>query len=281
MNYNGKKVAITGSTGFLGKHLVRGLKAQGATVIELHGDVRDHATFSERLDHTYDYLFHFGAPSSQVLFKRRALYCAETTLLGFIHAANVSKRLGIRLIYPSTGLLSSPHTNEYARCKKVCEQMALGEGLDALGVRVFGTYGPGEGHKADYASVPYLFIRDALEGRQPVVFGDGHQKRDFVFVEDTVNGILQLAERCAEPLIDLGFGKSYSFNDLLFMIADVTGQEIDPIYHPKPGGYVDETVALTEELHRYYQPKIDLREGIERTVLYEQGNRHDNDKSSD
>lgn len=267
MNYQGKKVAITGASGFLGRHLVKGLTAKGATVIPLTGDVRDIHTFTDRMDHSYDYLFHFGAPSSQVLFKRRPMYCAESTLLGFIHAANVSKRFGVRLIYPSTGLLSSDRTNEYARCKSVQEQIHLGENLDALGIRIFGTYGPGESHKADYASVPYLFVRDVLEGRQPVVFGDGNQKRDFIFVEDTVEGVLALAERCPEPIIDLGFGKSYSFNEVLAAVTQATGRDVEPIHQAKPGGYVEETVASTQELHRYYQPKITLREGIERTVI--------------
>ncbi len=285
MNYRGKKVAITGVPGFIGSALADRLEqlikpesdnsfdvpGQYKFVKVLEGDVRDPKTF-KNLDHTFDYLFHFGAPSSQVLFGRQPAYCIESTLKGLMNAADAARRHGIRLIYPSTGLLSQGKFNEYAMCKKISEDYISGLGIDALGIRIFATYGPGEGHKADYASVPYLFARDMVEGRAPEVFGKGNQVRDFIYITDVVEAIVQLAERCHDDVIDLGSGKPISFNHILKELKVLTGGP-DPVYVEAPGTYVMETGANPAELHKYYVPRVTFAEGLARLVDHLRGDR--------
>lgn len=263
MDYTRKKVAITGSTGFIGSSLAKELKSAGAMVLELHGDVRSRKTF-EQLDHTFDYLFHFGAPSSQVLFNRQPLLSGEVTIMGFLNALGECRRYGIKLIYPSTGLLSSDRENEYARCKKVCEDMAVGS--DALGIRIFGTYGPGESHKRDYASVPYLFAREIANGRSPVIFGDGKQSRDFIYIDDTVAGIMTLAEKCNEPTIDLGSGMPVTFEWLVETINHKYSHERkEPVFIDKPQGYVNETEADLTKTRPLFMGTVGIEEGLKRT----------------
>lgn len=284
MNYHGKRIAITGASGFLGRALADRLEllakpkddnsfpvpGQYKFVTVLEGDVRDPKTF-KRLDHTFDYLFHFAAPSSQVLFKRKPAYCIESTLKGLMNAANACQAHGIRLVFPSTGLLSQDRFNEYAHCKKISEDYVAGLGIDALAVRIFATYGPGEGHKADYASVPYLFARDMVEGRAPVIFGDGKQSRDFIFIDDVVNAVVRLAEECHEPVVDVGSGLPVSFNHLIKLINQELfhgdkGSYIEPQYDNVPAGYVQETGADPTRMARYWQPQFDLEAGIKRLV---------------
>lgn len=267
MNYKGKNVAITGHDGFIGSALVKELQAKGANVVALLGDVRDPETFSV-IDYTYDYLFHFGAPSSQILFKRQPMNSAEVTIRGFLNAAKACRENGVRLIYPSTGLLSSDRENEYARCKKVCEDIAAGENLNALGIRIFATYGPGEDHKADYASVPFLFARDMVLGRSPVIFGDGQQSRDFIYIDDVVYGILMLAEKCMLPTIDLGSGVNVTFNEIVEQINARDGNDIKAKYTDSPKGYVKETSAKVLDLHSYYLPMTSFTQGIKLLVEY-------------
>lgn len=263
MNYKGKNVVVTGATGFIGTYLTAVLRQEGATVNCPDGDVRDKSTFSRYIDHRTDYLFHFAAPSSQILFKRQPYHSAEVTLKGFMNALEVTQQHGVKLVYPSTGLLSSDQVNEYARCKKVCEEMAAG--TDALGIRIFATYGPGEGHKKDYASVPYLFARDMVAGRQPVIYGKGDQSRDFIYITDCVSAILEIAERCPNPTIDLGWGASAIFNEIVSVINKILGTDIKPIYLEKPDGYVDDTFS-SMDAHHYYKPKVALIEGLTHTI---------------
>ncbi len=261
MNYEKKKVALTGARGFIGKALKEQLEFEGATVVVLDGDIRDRRTF-DVLDFSFDYLFHFAAPSSQVQFKRMPSYCIQTTLSGFMNAATAAKRHGIRLVYPSTGLLSMGEANEYARCKKICEDYAAGKNMDAIGIRIFATYGPGEAHKRDYASVPYLFARDMVNGKSPTIFGDGKQVRDFIYIDDVVTSILVLAEECPDAVVDVGSGEQVSFNRLVEIINKDQDDTIEPIYVEKPGGYVLETAANPSRLHDFYTPAINIEQGI-------------------
>jgi UDP-glucose 4-epimerase len=268
MNYKGKKVAVTGATGFIGGKLVKALEARGATVIKLNGDTRDSRTFG-LLDYTCDYLFHFAAPSSQTLFKRKTAYCIETTIKGHMAAAKAAAHHGIRFIYPSTGLLSSDQPlNEYAMCKKILEDFTINMGMDSLGLRIFASYGPGEDHKADYASVPFLFARDMVLDKQPVIFGDGEQMRDFIFIDDVITAVLVLAEECPEKIMDVGSGVRHSFNEIVRQINLYLNQNIKPVYIEKPAGYVQETAANTDKMREYVDPITPFDVGLQKMIDY-------------
>ncbi len=271
MYYAHKRILLTGATGFLGQAIGEALKKEGADVIAFDGDIRDFPDFVDYIDHSLDYVFHFADPSSQILFNRQARYAAETTINSFLNVSRLCQDNGVRLIYPSTGLLSQGKTNQYARCKAVCEDIHLGSNLDALAIRIFATYGPGEQHKRDYASVPYLFARDMVAGKQPVVYGDGNQRRDFIFIEDVVKAVLVMAEECTEPIIDLGSGQANTFNQVIQMINEAlfsgdTANYIKPIYVPAPANYVEETGANLDAMRKYFRPMVALDEGIKATV---------------
>lgn len=265
MNYNNKKVAVTGYNGFIGSALISAITDAGALIDVVNGDIRKAETF-KHLNQSYDYLFHFAAPSSQVQFKRNPVFCIESTIKGIINAGEACRKHGIRLIYPSTGLLSSDRYNEYAMCKKLCEDYIQGLGIDALGIRIFATYGPGEDHKADYASVPFIFGRDMAAGKSPIIFGDGKQERDFIYIDDVVQSILHLAEECYDPIVDVGSGEPYTFNALINMINTVLGTKIEPVFIDKPGGYVQETEADPTRLHDFYKPQIKMIDGISKML---------------
>ena len=264
MSYKAE-IALTGHSGFLGSSLASALEFEGATIKRLQGDTRDPATF-EQMSYDTEYLFHFGAPSSQVLFNRQRDYCVDVTINGFRNALRACEQHGIKLIYPSTGLLSHGETNEYARAKQVTEDLAAKAKCDILGLRIFGTYGPGEGAKKDYASVPYLFLRDMLQDRQPIIFGDGEQKRDFIYIEDTIKSVLAVSDKLSSQIVDIGSGQSYTFNEIVGYINGLLSTEIKPQYVEKPAEYINATDADISVLSRYYQPGIVMKEGLKRII---------------
>lgn len=253
MNYEGKRALVTGARGFLGGLIANALEAKDCDVNRFRGDVRDKRSLSACIDPSLDYVFHFGCPSSQVLFKRQPRFCLETTVTSFLHLSDLCSRSGTRLVYPSTGLLSLGKDNEYARAKKVLEDLHLSSGIDALGLRIFAAYGPNERHKRDYASMPYLFARDVWNMRRPVVWGDGLQERDLIYQDDVVHAVLVLAEHASEPIIDIGSGKPVTALDTVRMAIFVFGQNntLQPKFFPAPRGYIERTVADPRVMQSY------------------------------
>ena len=267
MDYSRKNCAVTGGAGFIGSKLSAQLKVAGANVIQLAGDVRDMAGLRAQFSHSIDYVFHFGSPSSQVLFGRNTPYCVDATISGFINLMTMCRRYGSKLIYPSTGLIAQGNYNPYARCKKVLEDMHLNSDLDALGLRIYAAYGPGESHKRDYASVVHLFTRDILNGIRPTIFGDGLQTRDFIYIDDLVRNILILADRCDEKIVEVGSGNPISFNEVVSIIKQETGSSIDPKYIPKPMEYYDDTICDVKVQMRFCpQNETSLCDGIRLTI---------------
>lgn len=267
MDFTGVKVAVTGGKGFLGGHLVHRLWALGASVQLLHGDTIHLSTFEVMHPET-TYLFHFGSPSAQVVFDRQKGESINQTLQGFTNAVLMCRKLGVKLVYPSTSLVSFASRSDYALCRQLCENIALGEkGLSSLGIRIFTGYGPGEETKDGYASVVTLFIQDALAGRRPTVFGDGSSRRDFIYVSDVVEGVLALTQNCPHLIMELGTGVSTSITTLLRLIELELGMEIQPQYVDVPSNFTPTTQSLFLS-HAYHKPEVTVEEGIRRTIAH-------------
>lgn len=277
MDYKNKHCLVTGSTGFIGSKIVKMLEEEGAIVQKYVSDIRDKENFSKVINYTTDYVFHFGTPSSEILFKRNNRYCVDVTINSFLILLDLCLKNNVKLIYPSTGLLSQNRYNEYARCKKILEDIHFNSIIDALALRIYAGYGDNEGHKRDYASPVFLFAKDMINDKRPILFGNGEQTRDFIFVDDMVKDILILAEECNEKSVEIGSGKSYSFNEIVKIINRITNKNIKPRYVEKPKEYYDNTNCDTTILYKYCPlAQISLEEGIRRIIKHE-SNCNDND----
>jgi nucleoside-diphosphate-sugar epimerase len=280
MNWKGKKVLITGAAGFIGFNLMKKFVDFGTKVVAMdnfstgkpieilskmpidiiNADVSQRKTF-ETLPYDIDYIFHFGAPSSIILFNKDPVFALSSTICGLINAFEFAKRVGAeKLVYPSSGSVygtapapQSEHgltqpTNLYGITKLACEKIALWnfDSVPSVGLRIFAGFGPGEEHKGDYASVVTIFLNCMLKNERPVIFGDGTQNRDFVYIDDVVNSIVCSAEKpTSNTVINVGTGKNLKFNDVVQIINTLLGKRIEPIYVPKPEKYFDYTLAET------------------------------------
>jgi UDP-glucose 4-epimerase len=266
MDYRGKTCLVTGSDGFIGQKLAIALEAMGVVKVNKSTtDIRNISLLEEEFSHNIDYVFHFASPSSQMQFKKNVDYCVDTTINGFLNISRLCKKYNAKLIYPSTGLVSQNRYNEYARCKKILEDIHLGMNLDALGLRIFASYGENENHKRDYASPIYLFARDLVYKKRPVIWGDGTQTRDFIHIDDLVRNILILAEDCNERIMEVGSGESHSFNEIIEVANDYLSQSISPVYIGKPAEYYDNTLCNVTKLLDYCPPiNVSFKEGVQR-----------------
>lgn len=204
-----------------------------------------------------DTVYLFNSPSSQVLFNYAPEYCHKETVDGFINALTFCAKYNIKLVYPSSGNVYTLQ-NEYAKCKAELEKIqAMVAYNNVLGVRIFAGYGHEE-HKGEYASVVWQFIKDMKLGKRPIIFGNGEQVRDFIYIEDIVDNILKQE---GTGVVDIGTGISTSFNDLVRVINEELKTELEPIYIGKPDNYVDEAVCKNP-----CDVKFSLREGIKELI---------------
>lgn len=311
MDWKDKKVLVNGVTGFIGSNLAKELLKKGAEVysidnfsyidremmgkkfhelkdiIVIEGDVSDKGNWS-KLPTDIEYIFHFSAPSSVVLFKRYPEKCWNETLFGLYNALEFCKKNNVKkLMYPSSGAIYSgnkmPHTekvypkprNLYASAKVACEALAnsYSDFVKSIGLRIFVGYGPGEEWKGDFGSALYLFIRDLMNDRAPEVWGDGNQTRDFVYIDDLIKMIIKSAEIEHTGIINLGTGKSSSFKDLIERINKILGSKKEPVFVPKKDpNYLEHIKADVTLTNRLMGIKtIDIDEGLQKFIDYLKG----------
>lgn len=184
-----------------------------------------------------DYLYYFSSPSSNILFDQSLDWCLEETVNGFLNVIQFCRDNKIKLIYPSSATVYNKNTT-YAKCKSILEEIHSIYGGNVLGLRLFAGYGKEE-KKGEYASIVYQFCKAMKAGKRPVIFGDGKQTRDFMYVEDMVGAILRARDKTG--IVDIGTGINHSFNDVVHIINQELGTDISPIYVRKPRAYVQET----------------------------------------
>ncbi|MCQ8903907.1 MAG: SDR family oxidoreductase, partial [Methanothrix sp.] len=139
-------------------------------------------------------------------------------------------------------------------------------GLECVSLRYFNVFGPGQDPASEYAAVIPRFINAVLSGSQPVVYGDGEQTRDFVYVKDVVraNILACLSPRAAGLAINIGTGYATSLNRLLDSIRRILKKDIRPIYtEPRPGDLRDSVadITLAKEVLGYV-PEYGLEDGL-------------------
>ena len=265
------KALVTGADGFIGSALVRRLESTGFEVTKVDKNPRRYDTL--RVDvaadnflgkigglKSFDYIYHFGAPCSIIEFNKNPVYCVRNTLRGFHNVLDLAILNDAKLIYPSSGnvygtirppLTESKEpkpTNLYAVCKLQCEEMALDSVANSVGLRIFAGYGPGEERKGELGSVIYQFLKEMILGKPPTIWGDGTQTRDFIYIEDIIDGIISATRGFVPSIVNLGSGESFSFNKVVGVINDCLKTmygmtDTQPIYIEKPKSYVEDTLA--------------------------------------
>lgn len=270
-------VLITGSEGFIGRNLaIKISQAHNLFTIDrkktttslskkhMVGEVSDNHILSS-IDVPIDVIYHFGSASSILSFKGNEYELASSEIEGFMNVMEFARRHDVkRIIYPSTASIYTKDTatgknvvgpsNIYAAVKFAEEQIArfYSKEINTVGLRIFMVYGPGEKTKEERASPITLFIRDILEGNPPVIYGDGSQTRDPLYIDDlteVLNNILNDSE--ITGIHDICTGYQISFNHVIKLIRKVIGIEISPKYVSRPKSYIEGTTGnpnLTKKL---------------------------------
>ena len=151
------------------------------------------------------------------------------------------------------------------------EGYARFHGLELTALRYFGVYGPRQDYRRTIPPVMSAFILKLLRGERPVIYGTGEKRRDFVYVDD-VNDFHLLClhdRRTIGETYNLGFGTPYSVGEIYARVAALLGSSLEPIHRPDLAGEAQTTHAnITKARALGWEPKVDLDEGLRRTIRY-------------
>lgn len=229
---------IIGSKGFIGSALAKRIGTYSVTPTE-----------------DTDVLIYMGS-TVHPEFEKNFDYHFAQVIQDFLYLLPFCKRHGISFIYPSSALVYEKET-PFTKSKKILEMMASCYPR-TLGLRIFPTYGPGENR-----TIISQWCKAAKEGTSISIYGDGNQSRDFIYIDDVVNVILQHAQAKTEGVVDVGTGTLTKFNDISKIIEKLLDGKTLPIeYDPAPVGYVaGEGVVCKSPLKN----KTPIETGIKKT----------------
>ena len=151
-------------------------------------------------------------------------------------------------------------------------------GIQTVVVRIFNAYGPGQHLPASHPPVVPRFLHQALRGGSLVIFGGGGQTRDFVYVDDVVEALVTAATAADvdRRIINVGAGRETSINDLVALVAEVTGREVELLHSPAESGGVSRLCADVSVARQLlgYEPRVDLAQGLRLTLERDTRFRH-------
>ena len=294
---------VTGGAGFIGSNLVRDLVKKGHEVIvvdSMHTGSKElikdldvelyvmpvHEFYKKGNWKGIDGIYHLGKPSSSPMYKENREKLIES-VQGSIAVLEMAKELNVKLVSASTSSvyngLPPPHredmiiepTDFYTEARIFEERTAkvyeMLYGVKWNEMRFFSVYGPGEQYKKQYANLVTQFLWAAMKGEEPIIYGNGEQRRDFIYVEDVVKALELAMASEKNGIYNVGTGISYSLNQVLKMIEEELNVKIKPKYVPNPvKNYVMVTQASIEKAYKDlgFKAEVELKEGIKRIAKY-------------
>lgn len=298
---------VTGGSGFIGSHLSEELVRRGhrvrvvdslvtgkrrnldhlPTVEFVQGDLADFSV-AERAVEGVDFVLHQAAiPSvprsvADPIASNQANVTASLNVLVAARDAGVKRLVyaGSSSAYGNTPTLPkredmatnplSPYALQKLVVERYCQLFTDLYGFETVTTRYFNVFGPRQDPGSPYSGVISLFSTAILERRQPTIYGDGEQTRDFTYVTNVVDGVLRASEapNVAGEVINVATGGRISLNRLLRVMNGIVGTDIQPIYKEPRAGDVRDSQADIGKARTLlgYEPSVSLEEGLARTL---------------
>ncbi len=301
-------VLVTGAAGFLGSHLCDALLAEGHSVVGVDNfstgkpanllHLASEARFrflSQDITCAFDpgkvdYVFNFASPASPVDYTRLGVETLQVGSLGTFNTLDIARKYNAGYLHASTSeCYGDPEVHPqvetywgnvnpvgprsvYDEAKRFSEAAVVAyhryHGVNTHLVRIFNTYGPRL--QANDGRVISNFMIQALRGEPLTIYGDGSQTRSFCFVSDLIDGIIRLSRSEEHMPVNIGNPVEWTILECAQEILAVTGSKSEIVRKPLPQ---DDPTRRRPDITRArtllgWEPKIALREGLERSLEY-------------
>jgi nucleoside-diphosphate-sugar epimerase len=302
------KYFITGGAGFIGLNLVQNLQAASEKVVvyddfstgrkrflrDLSKDVKVQEgsvlDLKELKKHVRgcEYFVHLAGQPSVPRSIKEPVETAEINEIGTLHALIAARDAKVkRFVYvgsataygespslPKVETMPLAPLSPYAVSTIAAEHYArvffTTYGLQTVVLRAFSVYGPMQDPTGPYAAVVPKFIVTLLEGKPPVIAGDGKQSRDFVHVADVVEAIKAacIAPKAEGEVFNIASGSRITVNGLVNMINFLLGKEIQPKYEEaRPGDIRHSLADITKAQEMLgFRPRVNIHDGLKSTL---------------
>jgi UDP-glucose 4-epimerase len=305
------KCLVTGGAGFIGSHLVRALLARGddVTVFDnfstgkrenieeldvriVESDVRDGYSVRKALQGV-DRVFHLAALASVARSIRDPVSTHAVNETGTLTVLEGARHAGVgRVVYAASSSAygnleqlpkqetakpcpASPYAISKLAGEYYCQVYTDTFNLQTACVRYFNVFGPRQDPASEYAAVIPRFITSALDGKAPVIYGDGTQSRDFTYVDNAVRATILAAEAplAVGRVINVACGERRTLLEVIEILEDLMADRITPVFEPARPGDVKHSqadIALAQQLLGY-EPVVGFREGLRETTEWFRG----------
>jgi UDP-glucose 4-epimerase len=310
MNLKFKRALVTGGAGFIGSHLVDGLLLEGCQVAVIDNlstgrlsnlnrhkeditfykaDIRDREIL-EKAARDCDVIFHQAAMVSVPKTVENPIDSATVNEMGTVFVLEAARKSNVKrvviasssAVYGDNPVLPK-HENMKPKPKTpYAVQKLSGElyarlyydlyGLETVSLRYFNVYGPRQDPLSPYSGVISIFMNKACSKNKPVIYGDGNQFRDFVYVKDVIRFNLLVAntDKASGKTFNVGTGRFVRINRLWERIGHLAGFNIEPEFEPPRAGDIMESVASIDYARKAlgFMPEYSFEKGLEKTYEY-------------
>lgn len=306
-------ILVTGGAGLIGSHCVDRFIADGhqVTVIDnlsigqkkyVHpkaklyvADIRDRSAIATIFADTHpDVVIHCAASINARLSLEDPVTDAEANVVGTLNCFHEAQKNGItKFIFLSTGGVMysdeaerptpessqpqplAPYAIGKLSIEKYLDFFQKVHGIRTVSLRLANVYGPRQNPKSD-AGVVSIFLKQMLQGKQSIIFGDGEQTRDFIFVDDVVNAITSAVNHFdITGVYNIGTGIETSVNAIVGMLLEYFPGVIPPSHgEPKSGEqrFSSLDASLAKQTFEW-SPRTSIQSGIQKTVEWAKGTR--------
>ena len=299
------RITVTGGAGFIGSHLVDRLIEDGHTVqvidnlytgnkefvhskaqfIEL--DIRDPKLYSVLEEFRPDYIFHEAAQTEVSTSMSDPMLDCDINLIGLINLLNAAVKLDVKkFLMPSSaavyGNLDTLPLNEemignpssfYGLTKLTTEHYLRiyheAFGLPYICYRYSNVFGPRQGNGGE-GGVISIFAKAIVQGSPIIVYGDGKQTRDFIYVDDVVEANILGMQHQVTGIYNVSTGISSSVNLLVDEFRNISGKDIEVVYDKPRLGDIRDSVLATDKSEKelLFTAKYNLHDGLIKTYEY-------------